>query len=61
VIGHLWQKVDLSLSEDSYRRVAMDGYPFSALIEVETTPRFVKAIVYDYGSDLVGTTGVAMK
>lgn len=61
IIGEKWQKVDMKLGAVPYQRLVRDGLPFTVRIPVKGRPRWVKAIVYDYASDLVGSTTIRMR
>jgi hypothetical protein len=61
VVGDTMKKVDLRLTEESYRAVVRDGMAFSARIPLSADPEHVKAIVYDYASDLLGSSVVKLK
>ena len=55
VVGELWQKLDLKLSDESFRRFQSEGATYTARVPVTATPAFVKVVVYDYQTDLLGT------
>jgi VWFA-related protein len=55
VVGSLTQRLDLKATPETYATWARDGFRHAALVPVSGTPRFVKAVVYDYGSDRVGS------
>lgn len=55
VIGEQWQKVTVKLGAEPYKRAVAAGLPFSVRVPIKGTPRYVKAIVYDYAADLVGS------
>jgi hypothetical protein len=55
VVGESWQKVDLALSDDAYRRLLKTGAVHAARVAVSAPPQYVKVVVYDYDSDLVGS------
>jgi len=61
VIGDTWKKATLKLSEETYQTVRRQGLRYAIRVSVKGTPRFVKAIVYDYGADLVGSRIVKLK
>jgi VWFA-related protein len=61
VIGEQWQKIAVRLGDESFRRATAKGIPFSVRIPVKGTPRYVKAIVYDYAADLVGSATVRLR
>lgn len=61
IIGQLWQRMDLKLGADTYQKYVSEGIPFTARIPVRGTLQYVKAVVYDYGADLVGSVIVKVK
>ena len=61
IIGQLWQRMDLKLGAETYQRYLTDGIPFTARIPVRGTLQYVKAVVYDYSADLVGSVIVKVK
>jgi VWFA-related protein len=61
IVGDMMKKVELRLTEESYRAVMREGAGFSARIPLLTEPRYVKVIVYDYASDLLGSAVVKLK
>ena len=58
-IGEALNRVDLSFTEAAFQRSLETGAWFVVRVPVRGTPRHVKAVVYDYGSDLVGSTSAA--
>ena len=63
LIGELWQKADLALKEDTYRRLLRDGYVHRAVVPLKGKARlgYVKAVVYRYRGDVVGSAIVRVK
>ena len=55
IVGETWQKISIALGDQSYRRAVDGGIPFTVRVPVKATPRHVKAIVYAYAADLIGT------
>ena len=60
IVGEIRQTLDLALSEDTYERALREGLRHAIRIPVRRPPRYVKAVVYDYGSDLVGSVMVKL-
>jgi VWFA-related protein len=60
-VGEMRRAVDFTLTEETYRQFLKAGVPVSAHIPTTAPAAFVKAIVYDYGADLVGSTSVKVK
>jgi hypothetical protein len=54
-VGDLWQRAELDLSGETYRRVLEGGFPYSATLPWSAPIRAVKVVVYDYRADLLGT------
>jgi VWFA-related protein len=54
-VGDLWQRAELDLSGETYRRVLEGGFPYSATLPWSAPIRSVKVVVYDYRADLLGT------
>jgi VWFA-related protein len=61
IVGESLTKIDLKLMPASFEAAVKDGTPFTARIPISKRPRYVKAIVYDYGADLLGTALVRVK
>jgi VWFA-related protein len=60
IVGELRQTLDLALEDATYERVMREGLRHTARVTLKRLPRYVKAIVYDYGSDLLGSTLVTL-
>lgn len=54
-IGESWQRAELRLQDATYERLVRSGYVHHARVSLKGRPRYVKAVVYDYASDLVGS------
>jgi VWFA-related protein len=61
LVGDLWQTIDFKLTEANYRRFRQAGTTLTLTIGVSREPQYVKAILYDYGADLVGSRMVELK
>jgi len=55
IIGETWKRATLKLSADTYEAALKDGLRYGVRVGVKGTPAFVKAIVYDYGTDSLGS------
>jgi Ca-activated chloride channel homolog len=53
-----WKGLDLRLSEETYKKCLQSGIPFSTTIPKMADKGNIHAIIYDKGSDLVGTTTI---
>lgn len=60
-VGQLWQRVDLSLKDRTYAQYKIQGIPYTARVPVTGNPRFVKVVVYDFKSDLIGAMTAKVK
>jgi hypothetical protein len=58
VVGESWQRIDLSLTDEAYRRYLASGIPYTVRVPVTAEPRVVKVVVYDYNADLLGSAVV---
>jgi VWFA-related protein len=54
-VGELWRTVDVNVPIEEYDRVRQTGITLSVSVPVTVPPAYVKVIIYDYGSDLLGT------
>jgi VWFA-related protein len=61
VIGTIQHKLAMSLDDQKYQRAITEGMPYTATIPVTGLPTHVKAVVYDYEADLVGTALTKLK
>jgi VWFA-related protein len=55
LVGDLWQKMDLNLQEESYRRLMQDGLTYTGLVTVKSRAGYVKVVVHDRRADLIGS------
>ena len=60
-LGEDWKNVDFRLLEDTYRRYLETGIPFSMSVPLLGPKQILKIIVYDLGSDRVGSRLVKMR
>ncbi len=61
VVGESWQDMNLNLRSDTFARLMAQGISHEVRIPVTGVPAYVKAIVYDFNSDLVGSRIVKIK
>lgn len=61
LVGELKKRVDLRLEPESYARIRRDGVSFSATVDATAPVRHVKAVVYDYPADRLGTAVTQLK
>jgi VWFA-related protein len=53
--GEDWKTMDLNLQEETFGRFMQSSIPFSTIIPVKEPRQILKVIVYDCGSDRVGS------
>jgi hypothetical protein len=46
---------------NTYRRLNQDGVSFSATVDLTAPARYVKAVVYDYAADRLGSAVMELK
>jgi hypothetical protein len=61
VVGQLWRKVDFQVTDETFQQYKSGGVPFTAHIPISAPAAYVKAILYDYDADLVGSVTVKIK
>lgn len=61
VVGETLKKIDLQLSDEIHQALMRDGVPFTARFSVTGAPAYVKVIVYDYASDLLGSAMLKLR
>jgi VWFA-related protein len=61
VIGNAGQHFDLSVPEETYQQWLQTGIRRTIRVPTSAPPKYVKVVVYDYGSDRIGTAMVVVK
>jgi VWFA-related protein len=61
MVGELWQTIDFKLTEENYQRFRQTGATLTMGITVAREPQYVKAILYHYGSDQIGSVIIDLK
>jgi len=61
LVGELWQRLDLKLSEETYRRSLAEGLRHAAVVKVTGPPEHLRAVVYDERSDRTGTAVLRLR
>jgi VWFA-related protein len=61
VVGETLKKIDLQLSDETHGALMRDGAPFTARLSITGAPAYVKVIVYDYASDLLGSAMLKLR
>ena len=60
-LGEDWKTMTLQLQEESYQRILRSRIPFSTLIPLKVPKQMLKVVVYDVGSDRLGSKLVNIK
>jgi hypothetical protein len=55
IVGETRRALDLKLTDETYEVVSKERFTRVFRVPVTGTPRYVKAIVYDYDADRVGS------
>lgn len=60
-VGEVRRRVELKLEPESYARMQKEGVKFETMIELTGQPRYLKAVVYDYAADRLGSAVAEIK
>jgi VWFA-related protein len=60
-LGGEWKLVTLRLLENTYQRYIQSGLPLSIPVPLKTSKQILKVIIYDMGSDRVGSKQIQVK
>jgi VWFA-related protein len=60
-IGELHQTIDLRLAPETVDRFLADGTPFTSRVPVTGQPVYLRVVVYDYATDMLGTATAKLK
>ena len=55
LIGEQWQTLDFKLTEENYQKFQKEGVSYTVRIPLTGEAHYLKAILYDYTADLVGS------
>jgi len=61
IVGDISEHLDIKASEEQYQQWLVGGIRRLVRVPAFGTPKFVKVVVYDYGSDRVGSAMVTIK
>ena len=61
IVGDWSDQLKITADETAQAEFVRDGIPYTVRIPLTGIPKHVKVVVYDYGSDLVGTFTLTMK
>jgi VWFA-related protein len=60
-IGATMGQLANDVNDDTFLEYTLSGVPFSVRFPVTSVPKSVRVVVYDYGSDLMGSVNVAVR
>lgn len=60
-VGEVSRRIELKLEPASYARAIVEGVKFETTIAVTGQPRYLKAVVYDYAADRLGSAAVEIR
>ena len=60
-IGEIRRRVDLRLTPESHAEIMKSGIVFEAVVEAKGDARHLKAVVYDYAADRLGSAATAVR
>jgi hypothetical protein len=55
VVGYVWRRIDIGLPDSRYAQFQRSGLGFTVSVPIRRSANMVKAVVYDYLADRVGT------
>lgn len=55
VVGYVWRRVEIGLPDDRYAKFLNSGVGFTISVPIRRSANMVKAVVYDYLADRIGT------
>lgn len=61
LVGYIWRRMTLNLDDNRYAQVLQGGLGFTVIVPLQRSAKQVKAVVYDYASDRVGSALPAVK
>ena len=61
IVGEFGERLDLEANDATYQQWLQTGLRRTVRVPLTGTPKFVKVVVYDYGSDRVGSNMITLK
>jgi VWFA-related protein len=55
LVGYVWRRVDMSLPDERYEIFRRSGVGFTVHVPIRRSANMVKAVVYDYAGDRIGS------
>ena len=60
-IGEIWESRDIRIPASRLEEIRRTGFPMTIKVPVKQPPSYVKIMIYDYGSDLLGSVTKTMR
>jgi VWFA-related protein len=57
-VGEIWRTLEVAVPAENYDDVRKNGLKLTVNVPVTISPQTVRVIIYDYGSDLLGSTKI---
>jgi hypothetical protein len=61
LVGYVWRRTNVRLDDHRYAEFLKSGLGFTVIVPLQRTSKQVKAVVYDYDADRIGTAVPAVK
>lgn len=61
MVGQAWHTAELAIDEDRHARYVREGLPITLRVPIRRSASQARIIVYDYGTDLIGSTTVRVR
>lgn len=61
IVGELWETMEMKIREKTWRKVLVEGLPYSARVPPKASATYVKVVVYDPGNNKVGSRVIIQK
>jgi hypothetical protein len=55
LVGYVWRRIDMKLPDERYALFRESGVGFTVHVPIRRSANMVKAIVYDYAADRIGS------
>lgn len=61
IVGQTRRRLNVALTEERFGQITKQGLAYSVRILLVAPPRYLKIVIYNYETDLVGSMIVTMK
>jgi hypothetical protein len=61
LVGQTWHTAELTIDAERHARYLREGLPISLRVPIRRSASNAKVIVYDYGTDLLGSASVRVR